>query len=116
LAGLRDEARVGGGQLPVEWPHESPSQPIRQRGSHLSDQQIASTAPIDGYLSLCGIGTTLQISVYANSKQESLIPDLYDARLVSMHCNKMLFAGIERTADPLAAQYLQEWSAVIVEL
>lgn len=91
--------------------------PIRQHGARLSDQQIASLTPTDGYLSFYGVGTTLQLSLYDGSaKQEPLVPSLYDARLVSMHGNKMLFAGIQRTADPMAAQYLQEWSVVIVEL
>lgn len=90
---------------------------IRQNGSRLSDQQIASLAPVDGYLQLYGVGTTLHVSVFANSaRPEALIPDLYDARLVSMHGSKMLFAGIQRTADKNAAQYFQEWSVTIVEL
>jgi hypothetical protein len=91
--------------------------PLRQRGSRLTDQQIASLAPVYGHLALYGLGTTLQISVYANNaRPDPLIPDLYDARLISMHGNKMLFAGIERTADPMAAQYFQEWAVVIVAL
>jgi len=89
---------------------------IRQYGIRLNDHQIASLASVDGYLSLYGLGTTLQISVYANSRQESLIPDLYDARLVSMRDAKMLFAGLQRTEDPRAAQYFQEWAVTIVSL
>jgi hypothetical protein len=34
-----------------------------------------------------------------------MIPSLYDVWLVIMQGNKMLFARIERTDDPLAAQY-----------
>jgi len=91
--------------------------PIRQHGARLSDQQIASLQATDGYLSLYGLGTTLQISLYDGSAaQVPLIPDLYDARLVSMHGNKMLFVGIERTSDQMAAQYRQEWAVVIVSL
>lgn len=91
--------------------------PLRQHGARLSDQQIASLPAIDGYLSLYGIGTTLQLSLYDGSgKQDSLMPDLYDARLISMHGSKMLFAGMQRTADPMAAQYFQEWAVQIVSL
>jgi hypothetical protein len=91
--------------------------PLRQRGSRLSDQQIASLAPVEGVITIYGLGTTIQLSLYnGTAKQEPLIPDLYDARLVSMHGNKMLFAGIERTADKDAAQYFQEWAVVIVAI
>ena len=69
-------------------------------------------------LTVYGLGTTIQISVSASDYQQRnpLIPDLYDARLVTMNGAKMLFAGIKRTIDPLAAQYLQEWAVVIVSL
>jgi hypothetical protein len=91
--------------------------PLRQRGSRLTDQQIASLAPVDGVITIYGLGATIQLSLYDGSGlQTSLIQDLYDARLVSMHGNKMLFAGIERTADPMAAQYFQEWAVVIVAI
>lgn len=91
--------------------------PIRQHGARLSDQQIASLPAVDGYLALYGLGTTLQISLYDGSAaQVPLIPDLYEARLVSMHGNKMLFAGMQRTPDPMAAQHLQEWAVVILSL
>jgi hypothetical protein len=91
--------------------------PLRQRGSRLTDQQIASLAPAEGYVSVYGIGTTIQISVYDGSaNQQPLLPDLYDARLVTMQGAKMLFSGIERTGDPRAAQYLQEWSVLILPI
>lgn len=91
--------------------------PVCQHGARLFDQQIASLPAVDGYLSLYGIGTTLQLSLYDGSgMQVPLIPDLYDARLVSMHGSKMLFAGIQRTADLMAAQYRQEWAVQIVSL
>ena len=92
--------------------------PLRQRGARISDYQIQASAPAEGMLTVYGLGTTIQISVSASEDQQRkpLIPDLYDARLVTMNGAKMLFAGIERTADPLAAQYLQEWAVVIVAL
>lgn len=90
---------------------------IRQQGVRLLDPQIASLSPTEGYISLYGLGTTLQISLYANNaRPEPLIPDLYDARLVSMNNAKMLFAGLQRTADPRAAQYFQEWSVTILSI
>lgn len=48
-------------------------------------------------LKLYGIGTTLQITLSAHDDQQDkpLLPDLYDARLVTMHGNGMLFIGLE---------------------
>lgn len=91
---------------------------LRNRGARLTDYQIAALIPSEGALRLHGLGTTLQITISAHDDQQGkpLIPELYDARLVSLHGNKMLFAGIERTGDPMAAQYLQEWTVVIVSL
>ena len=92
--------------------------PLRQRGARLNDYQIGALAPAEGTLRLYGLGTTLQMTISAqdDQQQKPLLPDLYDARLTNMHGNKMLFAGIERTADKDAAQYLQEWSVLIVSL
>lgn len=92
--------------------------PLRQRGARISDYDIQSMTPAVGGLSIYGVGTTIQITLSALDDQQNkpLLPSLYEARLVTMNGAKMLFAGIERTADPLAAQYLQEWSVVIVSL
>lgn len=92
--------------------------PLRNRGARLSDQQILSMQPVEGVIRLYGLGTTLQITVSAHDDQQfkPLIPDLYDARMVTMHGNGMLFFGLERTDDPAAAQYAQEWSVRIVSL
>lgn len=92
--------------------------PLRQRGARLSDQQILSMPPVEGVIRAYGLGTTIQLSVNAHDDQQGkpLLPDLYDARMVTMHGNGMLFFGLERTADPAAAQYAQEWSVKIVSL
>lgn len=92
--------------------------PLRQRGARLSDQQIQSLNAAEGGLSIYGVGTTIQITLSALDDQQNkpVLPSLYEARLVTMNGSKMLFAGLERTSDPLAAQYLQEWSVVIVSL
>jgi hypothetical protein len=92
--------------------------PLRHRGARRSDYDIQAMAPAEGGLSIYGAGTTIQITLSALDDQQNkpLIPNLYEARLVNMHGAKMLFAGIERTVDPLAAQYLQEWTVVIISL
>lgn len=62
--------------------------PLRQRGARLPDQQIASLPAFDGYLSLYGIGTTLQLSLYDGSgKQDSLIP--VRRRRKGVHANSL---------------------------
>ena len=40
----------------------------------------------------------------------SLIPQLYDARLVTMHGTKMLFKGEERPQGDAGPAYVQEWA------
>lgn len=91
---------------------------IRHRGVRLSDFDIPSIIPVEGIIRVYGLGTTIQLSVSASDDQQHvpLLPDLYDARLVTMQGDKMLFAGIQRTADPREAQYLQEWSVLILPI
>lgn len=90
---------------------------IRHHGIRYTDTQIASIEPTEGYLAFYGVGTTLEITLTnGDALRQPLLPVLYDARLVSMHNAKMLFAGIQRTADKNAAQYFQEWSVTIVEI
>ena len=90
---------------------------IRQHGIRLNNHQISSLPATEGYISVYGLGTTIQLSLYDGSgKQEPLLPSLYEARLVTMHGAQMLFAGIQRTADPMAAQYFQEWSVFILPM
>jgi hypothetical protein len=46
------------------------------------------------------------------SRQEPLIPVLYEARLITMHGDKMLLRGVERSPD--GAEHIQEWSVLVV--
>jgi hypothetical protein len=39
--------------------------------------------------------------------------ELYDARLVTMHGNKMLFKGEERPQGDAGPAYVQEWSVLV---
>jgi hypothetical protein len=91
---------------------------IRQRGIRLSDYDISALKPIEGVVTVYGLGPSIQLSVFDpnNQQQIPLLPSLYDARLVTMQGDKMLFAGIQRTADPREAQYLQEWSVLILPI
>lgn len=92
--------------------------PLRHHGARLTDHQIASLVPIEGALRVYGLGGSIQVSVSAPDDQQGkpLLPDLYDARIVTLQNNGMLFFGLERTGNPAAAQYAQEWSVRIVSL
>jgi hypothetical protein len=63
---------------------------------------------------LCGTSQELKLAAADDSQQKPLIPILYDARLVTMHGNKMLFRGLDRSGADDAAQYLQEWSVMVL--
>ena len=43
----------------------------------------------------------------------SLLPLLYEAKLVSMHGNGMLFKGEERPQGDVGPAYIQEWSVMV---
>lgn len=89
---------------------------LRYRGSRRSDREIGSDAGVDGRISLYQSGGMCELKLFADdgSRQEPVIPVLFDARLVTMHGDKMLFRGIERAGAIEDAQYLQEWSVMVL--
>jgi hypothetical protein len=91
---------------------------LRDRGARRSDRDISADVGADGSLSMYRAGPAIELKLFGDdgSRQAPIIPILYDAQLVTMHGNKMLFQGIERTGDVAAAQYLQEWSVMVVAL
>lgn len=88
---------------------------LRHRGARRSGQEIAADTGTEGDLTLTSVGADLQLKLAAtdDSQQKPLIPVLIDARLVTMHGNKMLFRGLERAGAEDGAQYLQEWSVMV---
>lgn len=60
---------------------------------------------------LCAGTPELKVSAHNDQTGTPLIPILYDARLTTMHGNKMLFRGVER--DSNGAEFVQEWSVQI---
>jgi hypothetical protein len=77
---------------------------LRQRGlrKHINDVQSDPGSTGDVTLVLCGDGAQLKLS----------FPMLLDAKLVTMHTDKMLFKGIERGEG--GAEYVQEWPVRIL--
>lgn len=86
--------------------------PLRKNGVRLSDQQIASLVPLEGDVTVYGLGTTTQATLREPNNHVSppLLPDIYDARLKTMGNDRMLIWGIQRTEHPGDGQHLQEWS------
>lgn len=87
---------------------------LRTRGIRQHDRDIQSDQGVTGdiTLSLCGDGAQLKLSSDDGSRQEPIIPVLLDARLVTMHHDKMLFRGIERGDG--GAEFVQEWSVLVL--
>ena len=87
---------------------------LRSRGvrKHSRDIQTDQGARGDLTLALCGDGAELKLSSDDGSRQEPIIPVLLDAKLVTMHSDKMLFKGIERGEG--GAEYAQEWSVMVL--
>lgn len=87
--------------------------PLRTRGKRSAERDIHTAKPQEGIITMfmCGGAPELKLSAKNDSTATPLIPVLYEARLTTMHGNKMLFKGIEK--DSSGAEYVQEWSVQI---
>jgi hypothetical protein len=88
---------------------------LRERGLRLPDRDIGKAVFVQGEITLAGLGGTLVLEVKDPNSQvgESLFPRLYDARLITMHGDKMLFKGEERPQGDAGPAYVQEWSLLV---
>lgn len=88
---------------------------LRTRGARRSDREISADAGVDGQLAGAHIGPIFELKLFSDdgSRMEPLIPVLLDAKLISMHGNKMLFRGFEQPGAD-GPQYAQEWSVMVV--
>jgi hypothetical protein len=89
---------------------------LRNRGVRRSDREIGADAGVDGQLTLYQSGgqCELKLSGDDGSRKEPIIPVLFDAKLVTMHGDKMLFQGLDRQGQVADAQYFQEWSVMVL--
>ena len=89
--------------------------PLRASGKRLSDHDIARAQFVQGEVTLAGLGATLILTVTDPNSQVggSLLPQLYDARLITMTQHKMLFKGEERPQGDAGPAYVQEWAVVV---
>jgi hypothetical protein len=85
---------------------------LRERGKRRSDHQIAADPGTVGDLTMAAVGGIMQLNLAAFDDQQMkpLIPVLYQAELVTMHGNGMLFRGYESVDG---AGYVQEWRAIL---
>lgn len=87
---------------------------LRHRGARRSEREIMAETGTDGQLTGANVGASFELKLFGGdgSRMEPIIPVLLEARLVSMHGDKMLFRGVEQGAD--GEQFVQEWSVKVV--
>jgi hypothetical protein len=87
---------------------------LRERGRRRHNQDISADQGKLGELTLASVAGVYQLNLNApdSSVHAPLYPVLHEARLTTMHGDKMLFQGIERAGD--GAEYVQEWSAQVL--
>ena len=88
---------------------------LRNQGKRLSDQDIARSQYVEGEVIVAGLGDTTVVTVTDPNSTvgASLLPQLFEARLTTMHGAKMLFKGEERPLGNAGPAYVQEWSVLI---
>jgi hypothetical protein len=88
---------------------------LRHRGARRNQHEISADPGTDGDLTLARVGATLELKLAAadDSQQQPIVPVLYDAQLVTMQGNKMLFAGLQRENG---IGYEQEWSVMVLRV
>jgi hypothetical protein len=88
---------------------------LRERGKRRSDHEIQNDPGTTGDMRLAAVAGIPELSLAAvedEQKRKPIIPSLYNAELVTMHDNGMLFRGYEKGSD--GAGYVQEWRAVVL--
>jgi hypothetical protein len=88
---------------------------LRDRGKRRNNHQIDSDPGTAGDLSLATVSGVYELKLADaddSQQQKPIIPILYEAQLITMHGNSMLFRGYEKGAD--GAGYVQEWRAVLL--
>jgi hypothetical protein len=88
---------------------------LRERGARLSDLDIARAPFVEGELTLISLAGTgvLQVKDPNSQVGDSLFPRLYEARLITMHGDRMLFKGEERPQGEAGPAFVQEWAVML---
>ena len=87
---------------------------LRRRGQKRDEREFLAADPFEGNVTMtaCGGSYELNIAAWNDSSAKPLIPPLRDAKLITMHGNKMLFTGIERDGNGVGFE--QEWAVQII--
>ncbi|WP_225239684.1 hypothetical protein [Massilia hydrophila] len=88
---------------------------LRNAGKRLSDLDIGRSDFVQGEVRVYGMAGVIMASVTNADSQvgASLLPDLYHARLITMHGHGMLLYGEERPQGDAGPSYVQEWSVMV---
>jgi hypothetical protein len=88
---------------------------LRQHGARLSHREISNAPEMQGDLTLAGLGAghVLELQKPDVQTEAGLVARLYEARLVTMHGDKMLFRGEERPHGDDGPAFVQEWAVVV---
>lgn len=88
---------------------------LRASGKRLSSHDIGRSEYVEGEVRVYSLAGVIVASVSNPDSQVggSLLPDLYDAKLVTMNEHGMLFKGEERPQGDTGPAYIQEWSVMV---
>lgn len=88
---------------------------LRRNGERKSDRDIGADPGIVGHVTLVMIENTAVMKIHAagdDGSRQPMIPEIYRAKCVTMHGDKMLFKGLERVGE---REIPQEWSIQIMQ-
>lgn len=88
---------------------------LRRSGKRLSTHDIQRADYVTGEVRVYGQAGVIVACVTSADSQlgDPMIPLLYDAKLISMHNQGMLFKGEERPQGDGGPAYIQEWSVMV---
>jgi hypothetical protein len=93
---------------------------LRNLGERLDDRDISADLGTVGYMTVILLEGVPVASVFGEqgaAGRDPLIPMLFRARLVTMHNDRMLLQGYERTGDqedPASPVIKQEWAVQVM--
>lgn len=94
---------------------------LRRNGERKSDHDIGADPGLIGHVTVVLVENTAVMKIYApgdDGSQQPVLPELFKARCVTMHGDKMLWQGYERISnqiDPTNLGIKQEWSLQIMQ-
>ena len=88
---------------------------LRASGKRLSSHDIGRSDYVEGEVRVYSLAGAIVASVSNPAAQvsDSLLPDLYDAKLITMNEHGMLFKGEERPQGDAGPAFIQEWSVMV---